>query len=91
VYDGARTFAVIESVRRNRDPGSLEELIQLEQNAGSEKVADDDRALIRSTLKELTHCNVASSAAVLAWKKANPNGFVFEDRTFKLKGDVCPS
>ena len=91
VYDGARTFAVIESVRRNRDPGSLEELIQLEQNAGSEKVAEDDRALIRSTLKELTQCNVASSAAVLAWKKANPDGFVFEDRKFKLKSDVCPS
>ena len=54
-------------------------------------MADDDKALIRSTLKELTQCDVASSVAVLAWKKANPNGFVFEDRKFKLKGAVCPS
>ncbi|MBB2486163.1 hypothetical protein H5407_13145 [Mitsuaria sp. WAJ17] len=91
VYDGARTFAAIENLRRNRDPSSLEELIQLEQNAGTEKVSDDDKALIRSTLKELTQCDVGSSAAVLAWKKANPNGFVFEDQKFKLKGVVCPT
>ena len=91
VYDGARTFAAIESLRRNRDPGSLDELIQLEQNAGADKVTDDDKALIRSTLRELTQCDVASSAAVLAWKKANPNGFVFDDQKFKLKGAVCPT
>jgi hypothetical protein len=91
VYDGARTFAAIENLRRNRDPVSLSSLIQLEQNTGADKVSDDDKALIRSTLKELTTCGVSSTAAVLAWKNANPNGFVFDEGKFKLKGDVCPT
>ncbi|WP_156331385.1 hypothetical protein [Pseudomonas kilonensis] len=89
VLGAAKTYSSIDRLRRLRTKRSLEQVIALEKDqAAATKVSDDDKAMIRATLSELTGCHLDSSDKVTLWADANPEP-EFEERKFRLKGGVC--
>ena len=92
VWDGVRTYTLLEELRRSRDIASLQNVYgAYGDTSDAAKLSDDDKALLRETFRQISICTtLTTDANIDAWWNQNVDSFAFEKGSFKLKDEKCP-
>lgn len=92
VWDGVRTYALLEELRRTRDQATLQEVIDA-YNEDSEAAAlsNDDKALLRQTIRDISACTLQTDVQLTQWWSDNKDVIKFEKDKLKLQGEKCPA
>lgn len=91
VWDGVRTYTLLEELHRSRDQDSLAKVFDAYNDTADGSLSADDKALLRETLRSISICDLSTTDKIAAWWAANNSNIQFETDKFKLKGDKCPS
>ena len=88
VYDGVRTYALLEELRRDRDDTAFSAVYAAIDESADGSLSTDDKALLRETIREISNCPLQAADALAQWRVKNPT-VTFEKDKFKLKGETC--
>ena len=89
VWDGVKTYALLEELRRSRDEDSLTALYTAYDDTAGDSLGSDDKALLRETLRDISVCTLQSNDDISAWWSKNSTNLKFEKDKFKLVGENC--
>lgn len=92
VWDGVRTYALLEELRRSRDQAAVQGVVEAyDEDSETAALSSDDKALLRQTLREISTCPLQTDTQITDWWTNNQNTIKFEKDKLKLQGETCPT
>ena len=89
VWDGVRTYAVLEELRRSRDQAAVLAVYGAYKEDGEDtKLSSDDRALLRQALRDISACTLQTDEQIDTWWEDNKNTIRFAKDKLKLEGET---
>ena len=93
VWDGVRTYALLEELRRSRDQASVAAVYDAyNETTDNAVLSSDDKALLRQTLRDISTCStLVTDVKLTQWWADNGDDIKFQKDKFKLEGEKCPA
>lgn len=93
VWDGVRTFTLLEDLRRSRDQAAVAAVYDAyKENVDNAVLGSEDKALLRQTLRNISTCTTLDTETRLTqWWTSNKSTIRFQKDAFKLENEKCPT